>query len=181
MNLDVEDIFAAAIGGVFGRLVLFIVAIWLGCCIGGAGIVAGSMADAGTWRVNSILWLWAGPLLLFSAWAFLNIPILFYLLVRFVRGEGDSYFTWGLVIALDSLVVMLGWVQSFVNGWLPMSIAWATWLVLLVMLETGIWLIRQYLINLWARDLAMLRAANAQQRAQRESEERRRMALEGER
>lgn len=46
MNLDVEDIFASAIGGVFGRLVFFIIAVWLGCCIGGAGIVAGSMADA---------------------------------------------------------------------------------------------------------------------------------------
>jgi hypothetical protein len=181
MNLDVTDIFASAIGGVFGRAVLFIVAIWLGCCIGGAGIVAGSMADAGSWRVNTLLWLWAGPLLLFSSWAFLNIPFLLYYLMRFVRSEGDSYLTWGVVIAVESLVVMLGWVKSFVSGWLPMSIAWATWLVLLMMLGTGIWLVRQHLINLWARDLAMLRAVNAQQRAERETEERRRMELEGER
>ena len=86
-----------------------------------------------------------------------------------------------MVIAVESLVVMLSWVKSFVNGWPAMGVAWATWLVLLVMVGTGIWLVRQHLINLWARDMAMLRAANAQKRAEREAEERRRMELEGDR
>ena len=181
MKLDVEDVLASAIGGVFGRAILFLVAVWIGCFIGSAGLMAGGMTDAGTWRVNGLLWLWAGPLLLFSTWAFLNIPFLLFSLIRFVRGDGDSYVTWGVVIAVESLVVMLSWVKSFVNGWPAMGVAWATWLVLLVMVGTGIWLVRQHLINLWARDMAMLRAANAQKRAEREAEERRRMELEGDR
>jgi hypothetical protein len=49
------------------------------------------------------------------------------------------------------------------------------------MIGTGLWLVRQHLINLWARDMAMLRAENAQRRAERESEERRRMELEEDR
>src|SRR6187402_2304404 len=110
MDLDVEDIITGAVGSVLGRLVLFAVAVWLGCGVGGAGIAAGSMVEMGTWRVPAWWWLWAGPLLLLSSWAFLNIPFLFYFLMRFVRGDGDSYLTWGIVIGVQALVVILGWV-----------------------------------------------------------------------
>lgn len=181
MDLDVEDIIAGAVGSVLGRMVLFGVAVWLGCCVGGTGIAAGSIAEAGTWRVPTLLWLWAGPLLLFSSWAFLNIPFLFYFLMRFVRGDGDSYLTWGIVIGMQALFVMLGWVRDFVDGWVPLIVAWTTCLMLLVMIGTGIWLVRQHLINLWARDMAMLRAENAQRRAERENEERQRMRMEEDR
>lgn len=181
MDLDVEDILAGAVASVLGRLVLFIVAVWLGCCVGGAGIVAGTMAENGSWRPESLLFLWAGPLLLFSTWAFLNIPVLFFFLLRFIRNDGDSYLNLGIVIGLQALVVMLGWSADFVDGWLPLVVAWATCLLLLTMIGTGLWLVRQHLINLWARDMAMLRAENAQRRAERESEERRRMELEEDR
>jgi hypothetical protein len=181
MDLDVEDILAGAVGSVFGRLILFFVAVWLGCCAGGAGIVAGRMAENGSWWPDNLFWLWAGPLLLFSTWAFLNIPISFYFLMRFIRNDGDSYLTLGIVIGLQALVVMLGWVGGFVDGWLPLIVAWATCFLLLTMIGTGLWLVRQHLINLWARDLAMLRAENAQRRAERDSEERRRMELEDDR
>lgn len=181
MDLDVEDIVAGAVGSVLGRMVLFVIAVWIGCSVGGAGIVAGSMAEAGTWQVPTGLWLLAGPLLLFSSWAFLNIPFLLYFLMRFVRSEGDSYLTWGIVIAMEALVVMLGWVGDFVDGWVPMTISWTACTLLLVMMGTGIWLIRQHLINLWARDMAMLRAANAQRRTDQEDEERKRLLMEEDR
>ncbi|MGL4400329.1 MAG: hypothetical protein ACRCXD_10705 [Luteolibacter sp.] len=181
MDLDVEDVMASALGSVLGRMALFLVAVWLGCCIGAAGIVAGSMAEMGTWRVNILWGLWGGPLLLFSSWAFLNIPFLMFTLLRFVRDEGDSYLTWGIVIGVQALVVMLGWVGDFVDDGVPLIVAWATCLLLLTMIGTGIWLVRQHLLNLWARDMAMLRAENAQRLAEREAEERRRMEQEGER
>jgi hypothetical protein len=181
MDLDVEDIITGAVGSVLGRMVLFGVAVWLGCCVGGAGIAAGDMAESGTWRVPTLLWLWAGPLLLFSSWAFLNIPFMFYFLMRFIRGDGDSYVTWGIVIGMQALFVMLGWVRDFVENWVPLIVAWTTCIVLLTMIGSGIWLVRQHLINLWARDMAMLRAENAQRRAEREEEERGRMALEEDR
>jgi hypothetical protein len=181
MDLDVEDIITGAVGSVLGRLVLFVVAVWLGCCVGGAGIAAGSLVEGGTSPMQTLLWLWAGPLLLFSSWAFLNIPVTFYFLMRFIRGDGDSYLTWGIVIGMQALVVMLGWVRDFVDGWVPLTVAWTTCVMLLVMIGTGIWLVRQHLINLWARDMAMLRAENAQRRAEREDEERRRMLLEEDR
>ena len=181
MDLDVEDIITGAVGSVLGRFVLFLVAVWLGCSVGGAGIAAGDMAESGTWQVPTLFWLGAGPLLLFSSWAFLNIPFLMYFLMRFVRGDGDSYLTWGIVIGVQALVVMLGWVGDFVEKWVPMIIAWTTWLVLLVMIGTGIWLVRQHLINLWARDIGLLRAENAMRRAEQEEKERRRILLEDDR
>ncbi len=181
MDLDVEDIIAGAVGSVLGRMVLFLVAVWLGSCVGGAGIAAGTMAEMGTLLVPTLLWMWAGPLLLFSSWAFINIPFLMYFLMRFVRGDGDSYLTWGIVIGVQALVVMLGWVRDFVEGWVPMIVAWTTWSVLLTMIGTGIWLVRQHLINLWARDMGILRAENAQLRAEREDEERQRMLMEEDR
>ncbi|MGL5018142.1 MAG: hypothetical protein ACRDBP_08425 [Luteolibacter sp.] len=181
MDVDVEDVIAGAVGSVLGRMVLFAVAVWLGCGIGGAGILAGSMAENGTWQVPMWWFLWGGPLLLFSTWAFLNIPFLFYFLMRFVRGDGDSYLRWGIVIGVQALVVMLGWVRDFAEGWVPLIVAWGTCLLLLIMIGTGIWLVRQHLINLWARDMAMLRAENAQRRAEREDEERQRMKLEEDR
>ena len=178
MELDVEDIFAAAVGSVIGRFILFMIAVWVGCTVGGAGIVAGSIAEDWGWPADTIRWLWAAPLLLFSSWALLNVPFLIYWLMRFVRSEGDGYVAWGVVIAVESLVVMLGWLRDFVHGWLPLTVAWIFWFVVLVMAGTGLWMIRQHCINCWARELGMLRAANAQKLAEQEAEERERMKLE---
>lgn len=178
VHLDIEDVFAGAVGSVFGKFILFVVAVWLGCSVGAAGMAVGAMVDAGTWRHLNGFWIWASPLLLFSIWALLNIPFLLFFLIRFIRDEGDGFLAWGIVIGVESLVVMAGWAHVFVHGWRPLTCAWFAWLILLIMLETGIWLIRQHLLNCWARNLGMLRAENAMRRALKEEQERSRMLLE---
>jgi hypothetical protein len=180
MQLDVEDVLAGAVGSVFGRFILFVVAVWLGCTVGWTAMMAGTVAE-GTFEVNDLKWFWTAPLMLISSWAVLNVPFLLFSLMRFIRSEGDDYLTWGVVIAVESLAVMVAWVGDSVEGWLPLTVAWAAWLMFSIMLGTGIWLLRQHLINCWARDLGMLRAANAQRRAEREAEERERMSMEEER
>lgn len=178
MDLDIEDVVAGAVGSVIGRFILFLIAVWIGCSVGALGMVAGIIADNGTWPKGDGMWILVSPLLLFSSWAVLNIPFLIFYLVRFIRGEGDDYVTWGVVLGVESLAVMLGWGRDFVHGWLPMSVAVLVWLVVLTMAETGVWLIRQMGINRWAREMAVLRAINAQRQAEKEAEERERMGNE---
>jgi len=178
MDLDIEDVVAGAVGSVFGKFILFLVAVWIGCSVGVLGIIAGMMVEDGTWQIDGRMWFWLSPLLLFSTWLVLNVPFLIFQIVRFIRGDGDGYVTWGVVIAVESLMVMLGWAGDFTHEWLAKLTAWAVWLVVLTMVGTGIWLVRQMFINKWAQEIGMLRAANAQRRAEKEAEERERMRLE---
>lgn len=178
MELDVEDVVASAVGSVFGRFVLFLVAVWIGCSVGVLGIMAGMIVEAGTWQLGDRIWFWVSPLLLFSTWLVLNVPFLIFQMVRFIRGDGDGFLTWGVVIAVESLMVMLGWAGDFAHDGLAKMAAWAGWLVILTMVGTGIWLVRQMMINKWAQEMGLLRAANAQRRAEKEAEERERMKME---
>ena len=54
------------------------------------------------------------------------------------------------------------------------------WLVLLAMVETGIWLTRQMFMNRWAHRLAALSAENSMRRAERETQARDGVQREGE-
>jgi hypothetical protein len=181
MNLDIEDVLAGALASVVVRAILFGVAVWLGCTVGAAAMLAGHIAEAGSWRIGvHESWIWASPLLLVNVWALLNIPFLFCFLVRFLRDESDDFLTFGIVVGVESIMVMAGWANHLVHGRLPLAVAGFTWLLLLIMIGTGVWLIRQHLINTWARRLAMIRAANAQKLARKEEQERARKQPKGE-
>ncbi len=179
MQLDIEDIIAGAVGSVVGRFLLFVAAVWTGCSVAVVAMVLGATVEHGL-ALHALGWVLASPLLLFSVWALLNIPFLLISLIRYIRGEGDGYLTLGIVIGVEALCVMLGWGKDFMKGGWPLAAAWAAMLVLLVMIGAGIWLLRQYCINSWAQHIGMLRAENARKRAERESEERERFALEKE-
>jgi hypothetical protein len=170
MKLDIEDVLSGAVVFLLVRLLLFAAALWIGCTLGAVAIVVAVMIDQGTSIVGTVSWIWAGPLLIFSYWVVLNIPFLVFFLIRYMRDEGDGYLTWGIVAGVESLAVMAGWAHVLAHGWKAVAGAWLCWAVLLVMLETGVWFIRQIGINEWARRLAMLRADNAQRRAEREAE-----------
>lgn len=181
MNLDIEDIFAGVFGSIIARGILFLLAVWIGCTIGAAALMAGVCISEGSLQWGSLgFYLFASPLLLFSVWAFLNIPFLLFAFIYFIRSEGPIYRAWGIVVGVESLAVMAGWASTFVTGWLPLVASWIIWAVLLGMLETGVWLIYQSRVNAWARDLGMLRAASAQRRAEKEAEEHARIVLEKE-
>lgn len=171
VQLDVEDVLASAVGSMLGRLVLFGVAVWIGCAVGGAAMTAGRMTERESLELGEPDWLWECPLLLVSSWLILNVPFLLICLLRFVRNEGDGFLLWGVVVAGESLAAMAGWTGEVLDGWMPRTVAWVVWALILAMAGSGIWLLRQHSINCWARDLAMLRAANAQKRAGREAGE----------
>jgi hypothetical protein len=174
MNIDAGDIFISTIREVFGRMILLVLAVWFGCCLGGCGILAGQMMRSGGVTRDLASFLWLSPFLLFNVWAVLNVPFLLFYAMKFVRAEGDVYLNWGVIVAVESLVVMLGWGQFSIYPWLPLLVAWGTWLWLVGMMGVGVWFIRQYWIQRWVRDMALLRAANAQQRMEREQAEQQR-------
>jgi hypothetical protein len=171
MNLDIEDVFAGVFGSILGRALLFLLAVWLGCSIGAAGSIVGAMLLERAFLIEGLHLLWASPILIFSVWGLLNIPFLLFAFIYFIRSEDAGFRAWGIIVGVESLMVMAGWASYFAREWLPITAAWLTWALLLTMVETGVWLIYQAGVNAWARDIGTLRAANAQRRAQRESEE----------
>jgi hypothetical protein len=180
MNIDVEDVFAGVFGSILGRSILFVLAVWLGCAIGAAGLIVGMMVLERSIMLHQLHYLWASPLLIFSMWGLLNIPFLLFSFIYFIRSENAGYRAWGIIVGVESLLVMAGWAGDFAKEWLPITAAWLTWALILAMVETGVWLIYQAGVNSWARDIGALRAANAQRRALRESEENARIKLEKE-
>ena len=169
MELDVEDVVVGAFSSMLGRLVLFGMALLFACVPVGCGVVAGKMVAAMGYSSGMLEFLPFLPLfLIFNSWAILNIPFLLIYLIRFARSEGDGYVEFGIVMGVESLVVMTGCTSGFAWG-LNWVAAWIVWLLVLIMAATGIWLIRQYFMNRWAQQLGILRAENAQRNAERNS------------
>jgi hypothetical protein len=180
MQLDLEDILAGTVGRILVKLFLFVSAVWVGCSLGALALVAGR---CGTSWYNALGWLgnvWASPLLLFSVWLLPNIVVLGGGIGYFMLSDNTGYKAWGVVVALESFFVMAGWSMDLYTAW-PITIAWISWLVLLGMVETGIWLVRQMQTNRWARELAVLNMENAYRRAEREAAERLQMSKEHDR
>jgi hypothetical protein len=118
--------------------------------------------------------------LLFSVWLLPNIVVLCGGVGYFLVSENAGFKAWGVVVALESFFVIAGWSMKLKTVW-PITVAWVAWLVLLVMVETGVWLVRQMLTNRWARKMAVLNMKNARRRAEQEVVERLRMSREGDR
>jgi hypothetical protein len=65
---------------------------------------------------------------------------------------------------------LAGWVGEFNGEWLPITVAWITCAVLIVMMGTGVWFLHQWQINRWAGEIAAPKAENAMRRAELERE-----------
>lgn len=172
MNIDVEDVIAGALGSIIGRVILFALAVWLGCTLGGMSLIVGTIVQEGTWKLGEVYqWLWASPVLIFSQWGFLNFPFLMFSFIYFIFSEGAAHKAWGIILGVESLMVMLGWCKyPMQSGW-PIASAWLTWAIILGMVETGVWLLHQHRVNTWAREMGMLRSEIAQRRAEQEAKE----------
>ncbi|RYD41218.1 MAG: hypothetical protein EOP85_13035 [Verrucomicrobiaceae bacterium] len=165
MQLDFEDILAGSVGRILLLILFLVSSILMGGIVGGIAWAAGRHGLDPFQMVEGMLW---GPLLLINLWlipnAFFVVSMLVYLLVN----DEFSHTAWGIIVGFESLFVMLGWGLRFPST-NDTVIAWTCWAVLLVMVETGIWLHRQMRINRWAREMAELSAENAMRRAEREA------------
>lgn len=167
MQFDVEDVLAGAFGRIILLFLFILSATWVGSVIGGLAWFAGTwdLSLGELLSVPSVLW--EGPALLINLWIIPNAGLLAVAIVILLVSESYGFAAWGMIVGFESLFVMLG--QGF--DWLPRVslVAWSAWLVLLVMVETGVWLLRQMRRNRWVYQLAALSAENAMRRAAREA------------
>lgn len=168
MQLDFEDVLA----GTLGRLVLFslflLSAIWIGSAIGGMALVIGrwDFSSGGSLIDFGVLWL--SPVLLINLWIVPNVAFLAAMVVYLMISENIGYVAWGAIVGIESLFVMLGWAHHSSPAY-HITVTWGAWLILLAMVEIGVWLVRQMRMNRWAREMAELSAENAMIRAEREA------------
>lgn len=180
MQIDLEDILTSTVGRILVQIFLFASAVWVGCTLGALGLVAGVCVTS--WH-DALGWLgavWASPLLLFSVWLFPNIVVLCGGVGYFLVSENAGFKAWSVVVALESFFVMAGWAMDLKSAG-PIAIAWISWLLLLGMVETGVWLVLQMLTNRWARELAVFNMENTRRRAEQQLVERLRLNKEDDR
>jgi hypothetical protein len=167
MKIDFGDVFASGIGWLLKQLFFFTGSIWLGCSMGGAALIAGQLSGG---RRADFELLLASPVLLLSLWLIPNLLFLAAAIYWFVRNETHTPLACGILISVEALVAVAGWVGALRGGWLPVTVAWVTCIVLIVMMATGLWFLRQWQMNRWAGEIAALKAENAMRRAELEEE-----------
>lgn len=167
MRLDIEDVLSDTFSRGVMSILFFISAIWFGSMIGGLAWLIGNERSFNIFELD-LSQTFHSLLLLINLWIVPNVAFLAIMLIRvFVNDDGMSHMTWGVIIGMESLFVMLGWCLNFSSDPKGSLIAWSTWLLLLGMIETGVWLHAQMRRNRWARAMVELSAENAMLRAQR--------------
>jgi hypothetical protein len=166
MQLDFEDVLTSSIGRIIATALFFLSAIWVGSAIGGSARVIGeevySYSDIGE-LMERVLY---SPSQLVNLWLVPNVAFLAIMLIYALINDGIGHVTWGVMVGMESLFLMLGWCLDFEDP-KESVISWSCWLVLLGMTETGVWLHCQMRRNRWVRAMAELSAENAMLRAQR--------------
>jgi len=154
-------------GWVLRQLLLFVAAVWLGSFLGVAALAAGMAVGGVHFTMDSVWLLFISPAFLLTHWMWVNGIILFSGLLYFLRAEVVGVMAWGMIAGLESLVVMLGWMDEF-PSMVGAAVGWGAWLVFLGMMGTALWFFRQWMLNRWAAELAVLHAENATRRADQE-------------
>ena len=167
MQFDVEDVLAGAFGRIILLFLFLVSGIWAGSVIGGLAWFFGTwdLSPGELLSVPSVLW--ESPGLLINLWIIPNAGLLAVGIVILLVSESYGFVAWGMIVGFESLFVMLG--QGFDWPLRVCLVAWSGWLVILAMVETGIWLVRQMRMNRWAHQMAALSAENAMRRAEPEA------------
>ena len=166
MKIDFADVFASGIGFIFKQIFLLLVAIWAGCTAGAISLIATEVVASGKLNIDSLAAVVTSPVLLLSIWIIPNILLLGVAAFLFFHTEAPLYVNWGVVVGLEAVLVIAGNLGRVADGWLSLSVAWIACVILLGMVGTGLWFLRQWHINRWANELTMLKAENAVRRTQ---------------
>ena len=166
MLFDIEDVLSGAIGRVFLLFVFLISATWLGSFIGGLALSFRHWDLLSGYVSFELSLLWESPGLLLNVWIVPNVGLLAMAAVYLMVTDGFGYAAWGIIVAVESLFAMLDRCMSFYNM-TEAVVSWSSWLVLVVMAETGVCLVRNWKRNQWAREMMELSAENAMRRAER--------------
>jgi len=165
MNPDFEDAFAKGCGWLPRRATFILSSLVVGSQVGGASLLAGIATAKGKFHGEMFLMFFASPVLLISNWLCLNIFVLIFALVWFWRSDALSFRGWGIFAGLESVFSVLGLINE-VQGPRAVIVTWVTWLLLNVMMGTGLWFLKQWQMNHWAGEIAMMKAENASRLAE---------------
>jgi len=167
VKIDFGDVFASGIGLLVKQLVLFILAAWLGCSLAAAAYLAGKTVEDRAFPWDSTGLLLGSPVLLLTVWLLPNIVFLAAFGIRTViYSDSAGYRTWITLIAGEALFSMAMVTHEFRREWAPLTTAWLTCLLLIGMMGTALWFLRQWHMNRWAIELEELKAENAMRRVQ---------------
>lgn len=168
MQLDIEDIMAGMLGRIFLLILFMLSAAWVGSMIGGLAWFIGNWDLSARYLVSEFPRPWSCPELLISDWFIPNVALLGAGIAILFLTDHLGFAAWGIFVGIESVFALLRFSYHFksVGQLIIISVAW---LVLLVMVETGIWLIRHMRMNRFARQMAALSAENAMRRAEREA------------
>ena len=163
MVVDFEEAFARGCWWLPRRATFYLSAVWVGCMIGATSLVAGFLVAGAKPDIGRLLPIVAAPVLLASGWLCPNSAVLIFAFARFVRTDSLSFRGWGIFAGLESVFALLARIND-VQGPLAVAATWTTWIVLVGMMGTGVWFGRQWQMNRWAGEIAMLKAENASRR-----------------
>ncbi len=158
MSYDPADVLGGAIGCFSKRLFLFVSSVWLGSIIGALSMMAAGFASGKGLDPEATYLVFVAPVLLLNPWLLLNAATVVIGFAYFILSGGAGYRSWMILAALVSVGVNLGGLPAMSSKWLPRLAGWGTWLILLGMLATGVWLLWQHFINRWALHMAAVRA-----------------------
>jgi len=168
MKIDFGDVFASGIGWLFKQIFLFAVAVWTGCTIAAAALLVGVLAEGTGFDFSDLRLMLISPVLLLTIWLIPNLCFLGAAGYWFVRTETSSYIAWSVLATVEAAVCLAGSAGELLDGTLAVTAAWISGFVLLGMMGTGIWFIRQWHLNRWAVEIALLKSENEMRRAELE-------------
>lgn len=108
------------------------------------------------------------PMLLFNITIVPNAALLALMFARHLTNEGLGFFAWGMLVAAESVFALLSVAEEF-RSFEDGVIILISWLAILFMVETGVWLIYQWRKTLWVRNLFEISAENSMRRAERDA------------
>ncbi len=165
MKADIIDIFVDGCGWVLGKASLFALAIAMGIGMGAVALAAGTFTGGGGFGFARNAAPIYGHLIIVCVLLPLAVGI-FWTGMWFVRSENTGVREWGIIAAVQALLVTGGFCTALPGGWLPQLAAWSLAIAMPAMLGAGLWSFQQWRVQRWAAGLIELQAINAARRAE---------------
>lgn len=167
-EIDFKDAFSSGPGLLLRQILLFGLAVYLGCSLAACGAIAARLArNYRSFEPEDLLILPQSPALLLSLWLPLNLLFLPIMLWRVIAcSDSIGYRTWCVLVGGEALFAMAG--LGF-KGW-PLALGWFCCLMLIAMTCAALWYVHQWLLKRWASELMVIEIENAERRQELKEE-----------
>ncbi len=169
MKFDLSDAFIGAVSETLVGLTAWFGTFWTAVTLAFASLLAGEMIEHGRINPPILDWVATRPDIVALAWALPGVLSWTGLIVGLIR-QAVCIWTWsGVCMALSGLMIATSIGDVSKNPWVIAAV-WSVWTILVAGVVATLWFLRQWQINRWAGELAMLKAENSARRAEIEDE-----------